>query len=73
MIDWATVGTIAGTLITALGFFYGFLRNFKNDINSHIDRINEEHRRLDNRWMQTNARMDGVYHLLLKKSGEGKK
>ena len=65
--DWATICTIAGTLLAALAFFYGFLRNFKNDINSHIDRIDSNFQKMDQRITETNKRMDGVYHILIKR------
>ena len=40
MLDYvlATLGFIA-SIITIIGFVYAFLRNFKIDINSHIDKI----------------------------------
>lgn len=50
--DIATTATIIGTAIGVLGFIYAFLRNFKNDINEHIDRI-------DRNWEKTNDRLDG--------------
>lgn len=42
MLDYilATLGFI-GSVITILGFVYSFLRNFKQDINSHIDRLDK--------------------------------
>jgi hypothetical protein len=76
--DWATFWSIAGVIGTGVGLIYAFLRNFKTDINSHIDSVNtrldkgdkewkDEFRKMDQRVTETNKRMDGVYHLLLKK------
>ena len=69
--DKTLILTMIGTGVAILGFIYGILRNFKSDINSHIDRlqkeIRDENRRMDQRVMETNMRMDGVYHLITKK------
>lgn len=78
--DIATILTFIGTGIGIVGFVYAFMRNFKTDINSHIDRMGnqisdltkemkEETRKMDQRVTETNKRMDGVYHILLKRSG----
>ncbi len=70
-IDLITILTTIGTGIAVIGFIYGFMRNFKDDLNSHMDKIEkewkEESRKMDQRVMETNRRMDGVYHILLKK------
>jgi len=69
--DWSLIITIIGTAIATIGVIYGFLRNLKFDLNSHIDRlethVREENAKMDQRVMETNKRMDGIYHLLLKK------
>lgn len=71
-IDMATVGTLIGTGIAIVGIVYTFLRNFKTDINSHIDRlvteIKDDQKKMDQRVIETNKRMDGVYHILLKRT-----
>lgn len=70
--------TIIGSAIAIITFIYQFFRNLKADINSHIDRVDsdiksmqkewkEESKRMDLRVTETNKRMDGVYHLLLKR------
>ncbi len=48
--DWSAIISA----ITVIGFVYGFLRNFKNDINSHIDKIET---RLDKRMDSLDERM----------------
>lgn len=78
--DTSTIWTIIGTAGTVLGLVYAFMRNFKSDINSHIDKMGgkiveltkemkEENRRMEKRIVETNQRMDGVYNVLLSKSG----
>jgi len=42
--DWAIIITSLATTVTIIGFVYSFLRNFKDDINSHIDKLE---RRID--------------------------
>lgn len=77
--DKATLITLIGTGITIIGFVYAFMRNFKTDVNNHIDKVSqgltelakemkEENRKMDQRVIQTNARMDGVYNVLLKRT-----
>jgi hypothetical protein len=70
--DIATIWTIIGTGIATVAIIYTFLRNFKTDINSHIDRIekqlSESNSKMDQRVTETNKRMDGVYHILLKRT-----
>jgi hypothetical protein len=50
IMDWSAIISA----ITVIGFVYGFLRNFKNDINSHIDKIET---RLDKRMDSLDERM----------------
>ena len=42
MLDYflAALGFIA-TAVTIIGFVYSFLNNFKQDVNSHIDRLDK--------------------------------
>ena len=42
--DLALIITLLGTTTAIIGSVYGFLRNFKADINGHIDRLE---RRMD--------------------------
>lgn len=74
--DYATIATIIGTAIAMIAIIYTFLRNFKEDINSNIDRLDkridkmemrftEVSAKMDQRVMETNKRMDGVYNILL--------
>lgn len=41
--------TIIGTAVTTIFAIYGFLRNFKADINSHIDRLEKRMDKFENR------------------------
>lgn len=56
--DIAILLTLLATTITIIGFVYGFLRNFKTDINAHIDRLEIRMDRLD-------TRMDLFEHKLM--------
>jgi hypothetical protein len=71
--DAGIIWTIIGAAIATIATIYTFLRNFKTDINAHIDRLEkrmiEDNAKMDQRVMETNKRMDGVYHVLLKRSG----
>lgn len=66
--DIATIATLIGTGIAIIGFVYAFLRNFKIDINSHIDRLEKSVKDIAEENKRTNMRMDGVYHILLKRT-----
>ncbi len=66
--------TIIGTGIGIVSLIYAIMRNFKTDINSHIDRMESKFEKIDSNFQKmdqrvtiTNNRMDGVYHILLKK------
>jgi hypothetical protein len=51
MMDWQVIGTGLGII----GFTYGFLRNFKNDVNKKIDRLEIRLDQQDDRmfWLMT--------------------
>lgn len=77
--ETSVIWTIIGAAIATIAAIYTFLRNFKSDINSHIDRIenqmkedgkkrDQQFAEMDQRVMETNKRMDGVYHILLKRT-----
>lgn len=38
-IDWGLVCGFVATTFTVIAFIYGILRNFKTDINAHIDKL----------------------------------
>jgi hypothetical protein len=59
--DLGLILAIAGTTITILGFIYGFLRNFKNDINSHLDRLEKRIDKSDDRFDRHAQRIDQLY------------
>lgn len=77
--DIAVISTVIGTAVATIAVIYTFLRNFKEDINKHIDAVTnrldthiqetkDENRKMDQRVMETNKRMDGVYNVLLKRT-----
>ena len=47
--DYVLFFTIIGTAAAVIGFIYSFLRNFKMDINSHIDRLESRMDKFDQR------------------------
>jgi hypothetical protein len=49
--------TVVSTGFTVIGFIYAFLRNFKTDINSHIDRLEKRMDRFDARMDSMDERM----------------
>lgn len=51
------LATIVGTGITVIGFVYMFFRNFKQDINSHIDKLEN---RLENRINALDLRINAL-------------
>ncbi|MGL4540271.1 MAG: hypothetical protein ACRCU0_04765 [Candidatus Rhabdochlamydia sp.] len=59
--DLVVILTSLAATVTVIGFVYGFLRNFKTDINSHIDRletrIDKLEERLDSRVNKLEERM----------------
>lgn len=70
--DIALIATIIGTGVGSVALIYAFLRNFKSDINSHIDRLDANFQKMDQRVNEANKRMDGVYHILLSRLGNPK-
>lgn len=62
-IDWTVILTGVGTAITIIGFSYTILRNFKSDINAHIDRLEGNVKSLTNRLDGHAARIDQSYHM----------
>ncbi len=56
-IDLTTISTVIGTGIAVIGFVYAFLRNFKTDINSHIDRLEKRMDMFDAKIISIEERM----------------
>jgi hypothetical protein len=58
--DLAIILTLIATTVTIIGFVYGFLRNFKADINSHIDKLEKRMDTLEERmfWMATGKKLE---------------
>ena len=54
----ATAATCIATGIAVIGLVYSFLRNFKTDINGHIDRIEKRMDKFEGRMDKFEARMD---------------
>jgi len=65
--------TIIGTGVTVIGLTYTFLRNFKNDVNKHIDKIELRLDKQDERmfWLMTGKKLDDI--ILEQKNKEDKK
>jgi len=65
--------TIIGTGVTVIGLTYTFLRNFKNDVNKHIDKIESRLDKQDERmfWLMTGKKLDDI--ILEQKNKEAKK
>jgi len=62
-------------IISVCGAIYGMMNFLLKDIftklnliDSHISEIKEDQKKMDQRVTETNKRMDGVYHLLIKRS-----
>jgi len=58
--DWTMILTGLGTVAAVSGVMYGFLRNFKIDINSHLDRIEKRFDRMESRMDRADARHDKI-------------
>lgn len=58
--DLAIILTLLATTVTIIGFVYGFLRNFKTNINSHIDRLEKRMDSLEERmfYMATGKKLE---------------
>lgn len=61
-IDWTLILTGVGSVITIIGFVYTMLRNFKADINGHIDRLQSDIKSCTNRLDGHAQRIDQLYH-----------
>jgi hypothetical protein len=64
-------------LITVCGAIFAMMKFMLKDVikaiqtmDEHISEIKEENKQMEKRWIETNKRMDGVYHLLLKRIKE---
>jgi hypothetical protein len=72
MMEWQVIGTGIGII----GFTYGFLRNFKNDVNKRIDRLEVRLDQQDDRmfWLMTGKTLsDAILAEKIKKNTEEKK
>jgi hypothetical protein len=56
--DLVVILTSLGTAVTVIGFVYGFLRNFKTDINNHIDRLETRMDKFEIRMNKMEERLD---------------
>jgi predicted PurR-regulated permease PerM len=54
--DWGLILTVIGTGIAVVGFIYGFLRNFKEDINTYIDKLDGRLSNVEKELQQLNTR-----------------
>ena len=63
--DWTVILTGVGTVITIIAFLYTLLRNFKADINGHIDRLQGEVKSCVGRLDGHAARIDTLYKMFV--------
>ncbi len=74
--NWIEALTIIGTGFTVAGFIYTAIRNSRKDLSDKFEKIDSKwiatNERMDKRVAEINNRMDGVYHILLKRIGEEK-
>jgi peptidoglycan hydrolase CwlO-like protein len=64
-------GAIYGMMNFLLKDIYAQLKlidNHINLVNGNINEIKEDHKKMDQRVLETNKRMDGVYNVLLKRT-----
>lgn len=59
-LDLITILTSLGTGVAVIGFVYTFLRNFKDDINKHIDKLDNRITSMEERmfWMATGKKLE---------------
>ena len=55
--DWATILTAIAAVVTVIGFVYGFLRNFKNDLNLRMDKFEKRMDAFDEKILSLEERM----------------
>lgn len=63
--DLTLMITVIGTGIATVGLIYAFLRNFKIDINSHIDRLEKRMESSERRMDGHAARIDQLYQTFM--------
>ena len=58
--DWSLFFTVIGSAIGTITIIYAFLRNFKADINSHIDKLDKRITTLEDGmfWMATGKKLE---------------
>lgn len=64
-------------IITVVGAIFGTMKFMLKDVftaihvmDGHVKEIKQENIEMEKRWIETNKRMDGVYHILLKRIKE---
>lgn len=79
-----SIGASLLLIISVVGTIYAIMKIMFKDIfiaisaldgkivlmDTHISEIKTENTLMENRWVETNKRMDGVYHILLKRIKE---
>ena len=67
----ANFWTVVGTGATIIGLTYSFLRDFRADMDMRFEKMDKKFDKkfaeMDQRVMETNKCMDGVYRILLKR------
>lgn len=63
--DWPIFFTVLGSAFAVIGCVYQFLRNFKSDINTHIDRLDANLEKTNNRLDRHAAHIDQLYQMFV--------
>lgn len=59
------IWTIIGTGAALFSALYTIIRNFRIDFDTKYEKQEKKFEMHEQRWIETNKRMDGVYHILL--------
>lgn len=73
ILDYGAILTLIGTGIGAVGLIYAFLRNFKNDIKQHMDKMESRIDILEERmfWLATGKKLeDAILEERIKKESK---
>lgn len=62
-----TFWTIIGTGLGVVTLVYSFIRDFRADLDARFDKMSERFDKNEQKILEANKRMDGVYNLLLQR------
>lgn len=68
--DWGLIATIIGASAAVVALIYGFLWNFKTEINGHIDRLDKDLKNQLARIDAQGARTDRLYQMFVENQKE---